>query len=192
MSTELNKIFSKYFNPCAHEPQKINMELCKECGGGCCKSMGCHISPFDLKEITLESIISLIDETGCVSIDWWDGNPITNENNDERTYFLRIKNKDSEIIDPTFGGVCSILTDIGCPLAFEYRPKGARELIPCSDECKVQYSKQECAIDWYPFQYIMAQVYNHYFKKGNLSNNPLMTLTAMKDLFDMLLGMDNE
>lgn len=187
---ELNKIFSKYFNPVIFEQSKINNELCKKCDGSCCKTMGCHISPFNLKEISVEFIISLINESGCVSIDWWDGNPITNEHDNQRVYFLRIKNINSNIIDPSFGGTCSILTDNGCPLSYEYRPKGARELIPDENECRVEYSKQQCAIDWYNYQDIMTQVYDYYFEKGDFVENPMMFAALFEDLISTILNDD--
>ena len=162
---ELNNIFAKYFKPCAQESSKVNIELCRKCGGECCKSMGCHISPFDLKEISVKSIISLIDETECISIDWWEGNPITNQSDGSRAYFLRIKNKNANIIDPSFGGLCSILTDNGCPLSFEYRPKGARDLIPKEISCHDRYSKHQCAIDWFEYQNVLIEVLEYYFSK---------------------------
>lgn len=185
---ELNNIFAKYFIPSAYESSDINTELCKKCGGCCCKTMGCHISPFDLKEIILSNIISLIDESGCISIDWWDGNPITEECNGENVYFLRIKNKNSKVIDPSFGGECSILTDIGCPLLFEYRPRGGRKLKPSERECLVGYSKQQCAIDWYNYQDIMKSVYEYYFTKGDITDSPFMFASIAEDLLKSLMA----
>lgn len=172
---ELNNIFEKYFNPCSYEPLKEDKEMCKECGGCCCKSMGCHISPFDLKEVSVESIISLITESNCVSIDWWEGNPNTGNHDDTRTYFLRIKNNNSKVIDPSFGGVCSILTDKGCPLPFEYRPKGARDLVPAYIDCEAYYSKQCCAIDWYNYQNVMKAVYSYFEAQKDMSEFCLLT-----------------
>lgn len=163
-SMELNNLFSKYFIPASSDNSKVNTNLCEKCGGSCCKNMGCHISPFDLKEISVESIINLIEESNCISIDWWEGNPITEENTGERAFYLRIRNENSVIIDPSYGGKCSILTDNGCPLSFEYRPKGARELIPNINNkcCRDGYSKRQCAIDWYSYKDIMEQVYDHF------------------------------
>lgn len=184
---ELNKVFSKYFKPVSLESSKVNTELCKGCGGLCCKAMGCHISPFDLKEISVLLIISLIDESDCISIDWWSGNPITNEQDGTNTYFLRIKNKNSKVIDPSFGGECSILTDIGCSLSFEYRPKGARELKPVEGECIIGYSKQQCAIDWYDYQDVLEAVYNHYLIKGDVVDSPFMFMSLIEDLRKSLI-----
>jgi len=169
MERNLNEIFAKYFKPVNYEILKYNPELCRGCGGLCCKTMGCHISPEDLKdEITVESIIRLIDETGCISIDWWEGDPSEN-NAVSRGLFLRIKNVNAKIIDPSYGDECSILTDKGCPLIYSYRPKGARELIPAETECLVGYSKQQCAIDWLPYRDILEEVYEYYENKGEVT-----------------------
>lgn len=185
---ELNNVFAKFCNPCTLETSKVNTEICKKCGGGCCQAMGCHISPSDLKDISVESIISFINETGCISIDWWEGNPITNERDGQRVYFLRIKNVKGNVIDPSFGGACSILTDIGCPLFYEYRPKGARELIPSEGDCHVGYSKQECAAEWHQYQDVMKQVYDYYFEKGDVVDSPMMFATVFQDLISTILG----
>ena len=185
---ELNKIFEKYFIPSNETPNE-NRHICKECGGQCCKSMGCHISPFDLKEISKESIIAFIDESQCISIDWWEGNAKTNEKDNSKSFYLRIRNKNAKVIDPAFGRhVCSLLTDMGCPLHFVYRPKGGRGLVPnpnMTDECQVLYEKQQCAIEWMPYLDIMTEVYNHYKKKGEVTPN-------LMGFMKWLLGVDDE
>lgn len=180
---ELNNIFEKYINPVKHDSSKVDSEYCKNCGGKCCHAMGCHISPFDFKEITFQSIVNFIDETECISIDWWNGNPITNDESEEKAFFLRIKNKDSKVIDPSYGGTCCILTDTGCPLSFEYRPKGARELIPHESECVIKYSKQQCAIDWYPYQDILQQVHDYYYEKGEMTESNISAVDCLLSLF---------
>lgn len=184
---ELNKVFEKYFIPCTEEP-KENCEICKKCGGGCCKAMGCHISPFDLKEISKESIIALIDESQCISIDWWEGDPITNINDGTKSFYLRIKNIDAKVIDPTFGGhPCMLVTDTGCPLSFAYRPKGGRDLIPhiSTNDCDAQYDKQQCAIEWREHLDVMQEVYEYYKEKGEVTQN-------FMSFMNWLLGVDDE
>lgn len=162
----LNDIFKKYVKPASQDTSLINESICEKCSGNCCKAMGCHISPFDLKEISVQSIINFIDEAKCISLDWWEGNPITNKHDGSKGFYLRIRNLNSPIVDPAYARQCSLLTDTGCPLAFEYRPKGARELVPGVTECKVQYSKQQCAIDWLPYADVLQSVYDYYVSKG--------------------------
>ena len=73
----------------------------------------------------------------------------------------------------------------------EYRPKGARELIPSEGECIVNYSKQQAAIDWLQYHDILSEVYEYYFEKGDVVDSPLMALTVLDDLLS-LLGINDE
>lgn len=43
-------------------------EQCATCGGECCKSMGCHFSPNDFDDLSIESLEKIISE-GDISID---------------------------------------------------------------------------------------------------------------------------
>lgn len=179
---DLNKIFDKFIIPAEaqDESTKADYSLCKTCAKKrrtCCEHLGCQISPYDLKDVSVEGIIAFIDETDCISIDWWEGNPKTGENDNGRVYFLRMRGIHRDVIDPAiYGSPCMALTDNGCCLDFPHRPKGARELIPQADhrECIDNYSKEECCIEWMDFQDIMVQVVEHYkqimFK--NLSEMP--------------------
>lgn len=186
---QILEIFKKYFKPVQEEPSKIEYSICKSCGGGCCHSLGCHISPHDLLSVSKESIRNFIDESKCISIDWWDGNPVTNKNNGEKSFFLRIMNKDSFVVDPSFGGQCSILTDSGCPLIFAYRPKGARELIPISGEadCHCGYTKQQCAADWLPYNDILSELCEEYVSENNCTQSALIALDKLNPFEALML-----
>jgi len=130
--------------------------LCSECQGGCCKNMGCHYSPRDFKQINIKTLKKLIDE-GNTSIDWWEGD-ILDEDRD-RTYYLRIRNKNSKIVDPSCGGECILLTEEGCNLSFFNRPMGGRALLPSekgAGNCKTEYSKEDYCKEWYPYQNILG------------------------------------
>lgn len=127
-----------------------NNETCSKCAGACCKNMGCHISPNDLKEVTKDSIMKLLS-SDVVSIDRWE--------DDDPIYYLRIRNSNSKIIDYSWGGRCSILADNGCLLEYKYRPRGARELVPhTSHLCNGRYNKWDCVQEWKQFQKILKKV----------------------------------
>lgn len=132
-------------------------EKCSRCKGTCCKTMGCHFSPDDFKEISFESLKAEI-EKGFISIDWWEGA--------EPEYFLRMRNKFQPIVDPSWGGECILLTPNGCPLPFEKRPLGARALEPKSTRqgCVQHYSKKQCKDDWKKYNDILVQLVE-YFRK---------------------------
>jgi Fe-S-cluster containining protein len=134
-----------------------NKTICSSCGGKCCKNMGCHYSPDDVGEITIESIQSLLN-TGNVSIDWWEGDVLEKERG--QVYYLRVRNVNEGILDPSWGGVpCKLLTKSGCSLSWKNRPKGGRGVIPIEGgNCQTEYSKKQCAIDWYPYQNTLDSV----------------------------------
>lgn len=163
-----------------------NKTICSKCKGQCCKQMGCHFSPEDFKEISFEALKAEIDK-GHISIDWWEGNPFEeinysfiasideydfgiseidedDEDTIERAYFLRAKNVGANIIDASWGGTCSLLTEKGCSLSYNDRPKGGRELIPVegNKECITNYSKQDCAKEWHTYDDILTQLYDYY------------------------------
>lgn len=131
-----------------------NYEVCSECQGACCKSMGCHYSPKDFIKVDIKSLRKVLDE-GNTSIDWWEGDIFNNEK--DRTYYLRMRNKNSRIVDASWGGECILLTEEGCSLSFPNRPKGGRDLIPKTESghCITEYSKEDCCKEWYPYQSIL-------------------------------------
>lgn len=141
----------------------INTEVCSKCKGRCCKSMGCHFAPSDFKDLTFEGLKKEIDK-GYISIDWWEGNPFDEDSDDiSRACYLRMRNKNSDIIDASWGGECILLTETGCPLSFEDRPKGGRELIPNSSHyCTEGYSKNDASQEWYKYADILESLIDHY------------------------------
>ena len=162
----------------------LNKELCKECGGNCCKTMGCHYSPEDFKDISYESLKKEI-ERGHISIDWWEGDPADDGelNIGEKAFFLRVRNIGAGIVDASWGGVCMLLGEDGCILNDEDRPKGGRLLVPCEDgKCEVLYSKQQAAIDWLKYKDILLRLYDEY-NEGRSNNDINELLDMMKALF---------
>lgn len=135
---------------------------CKECGGKCCQAMGCHLAPEDLPALDIDSIRSKLSE-GNLSIDWWEGDPRSGKYVYSCGYYLRMRNVGAPVVDPSWGGRCVLLTDAGCPLSFEERPKGARTLKPSNCHvCYGDYDKRQCAIDWIPHHEMLAQLAEEY------------------------------
>lgn len=136
--------------------------MCKKCGGACCKQMGCHYSPSDFSEITYESLMAEIKK-GHISIDWWEGEC------DE--YFLRIRNVERQVVDPSWGGTCSLLSKNGCVLKFEDRPLGARALEPKRDrygfQCVQHYTKEDCKNEWAAHNNILAALKSYFESEGS-------------------------
>jgi hypothetical protein len=115
----------------------------------------------DFNDISFESLKNIIDK-GYISIDWWEGDVFGN--NRGCTYYLRVRNKDADIVDASWGGECILLTNNGCSLSFNERPKGGRGLIPKEDfNCEVTYSKKDSCRDWYPYQDILTKLVDIYY-----------------------------
>ena len=51
-----------------------------------------------------------------------------------------------------------LLTEEGCSLSYEERPKGGRLLIPSDHQCEVKYTKQDVACDWYEYRDILEKL----------------------------------
>lgn len=195
-------VFPKYLNPAPLSDGVANLDLCKQCGGLCCKALGCHFHPKDFKVITEESMIDFINESGCISLDWFEGDPYaTEEDNDkdtigfvelmmstisnERIYFPRMKSINAPVLDVSLHGQCAILTDKGCPLLFSYRPYGGRCLVPgntLEDGCDSDYNKRECAKSWFPYKDIMQKVADSFAAEvKNMHLDPIMALAMSMD-----------
>lgn len=102
---------------------------------------------------------------------WWEGNPFDHDKTEEipRAFFLRVRNRNSNIVDASWGGVCSLLSNTGCILSYDKRPKGGRSLIPAVPECRITYTKDQCARDWYKYNDILRKLEDHYYDK-NIEN----------------------
>lgn len=99
----------------------INYDMCKECGGECCKQNGCVYLPQDFKSLDFEYLKAEIDK-GNISIG---GEPITGFLDNAWTFllYLRARNVDSDIVEliPS-GNPCKLLTPTGCSLEESARP----------------------------------------------------------------------
>lgn len=161
-----------------------NLEICKDCGGVCCAHMGCHYAPTDFKDLTYEGLKKEIDK-GYISIDWWQNNPFDDERNISRALFLRVRNVKSNVVDPSWGGRCSLLTETGCSLSYDERPKGGRTLIPVKyGNCEIKYSKDECARDWYEYNEILLNLEKYYELQEKTSGEGYFDFT------NLFTGMD--
>ena len=120
-------------------------EVCAICRGRCCKTMGCHYSPRDFKDLSYEGLKREI-EKGRIAIDWWVG--------EEPEYYLRARHIGEPIVCGSWGGTCVNLTENGCSLSWEERPLGGRALKPGATpfhECEDFYSKEDCKNEWKPY-----------------------------------------
>lgn len=191
--------FKKFVSPVPYEPCKEDCNICKACAQirpVCCQCFPCYISPHDLKDLSFEGIIALL-ESGVVSVDWYEPNqnsvhPEMRTDGNIPHLFLRMRGAKRKVVDPAFGLTCCILwdKDKGCPLDFAYRPKGARELIPNQDMdkgCESTYEKDDCALEWDPYKEILNKAVSHFMQLGDFElYDPIdLLLHTLEELSDL-------
>ena len=136
--------------------------ICLACTNNktCCETMGCHLSPKDLKEgVNFKSLKSLLS-SGNYAVDWWEGD-VMGEDRRGQSHYLRARNVRESAYCGSWGGVCVLLTDQGCSLSFSERPFGGKAVIPSkSGECPTIYSKEQSAKDWYQYNDLILDVVN--------------------------------
>lgn len=89
--------------------------------------------------------------------------------------YLRTRNVNRPIIDifhtENESVPCKLWdSKTGCRLRYNKRPKGGRLLKPkinIDDYCIHAYNELNAAIDWYPYQDIMYEVYKHFIHEQN-------------------------
>jgi Fe-S-cluster containining protein len=136
-----------------------NTSLCKKCGR-CCNHYAGIVHPSQLPEITVKVLKQMFKDGYC--FDNYVGNPTDNPEYDDLTaWFIRPQhtNKIGQLIDESYGGKCSFLTDTGCKLTFENRPAGCQDLIPGVTKCvnTKGYDKASASANWLPYNKIIEQ-----------------------------------
>ncbi len=140
-------------------------DICKMCGGKCCKANGCSFAPGDFKEISFEYLKKIISK-GFISIIII---PDVQTGLEEETLVLKVRNKGSKVCDleVNIPRQCILLEETGCFFEDSDRPYGGRALVPRIPGigCKKGYSYRQCAIDWKPYQAVLKELYKYFAVK---------------------------
>lgn len=147
---------------------------CTECKGKCCREKGCCLSPEDLfralskknqelnfrrmlqKELKEHLMNLLKEEDGLYAID-------RTVAADGPFYYLRMRHKCYTFIGVDAIGECVALTDTGCMLSYQERPKGGRFLKSSPDRrCQQMYTMADMYKDWAPFSKMLSEIYEEY------------------------------
>lgn len=145
-----------------------NKELCKKCGGMCCKKSGCDYFTSDFSVINKNSIIKAL-ETGNISIvSTLDFDTLNNGTKVAIPFlYLRARNKDRDIVDLfSMKKQCSMLKEDGCFYSLEDRPGGGANLIPDAEMCKPLLDPVEEMLKWKPYQNLLAKLVKRFTGKS--------------------------
>lgn len=145
-----------------------NKKLCSTCGGVgglCCKAGGCVWFPSDFKEITLNSIDTIL-QNGKASIV---GTPNATLKGNTPIFngvilSLRARNINRGPIDLiSISTCCASLTPTGCEFNFKDRPSGGKHLIPMPNlECYEDFRIKDVEEKWYAYNKILSRLVRRY------------------------------
>lgn len=106
--------------------------ICRECGGFCCKKSGCDYSTRDFKELGIKAIIDILNEGNVSIVSAFDYSVLPDGRKVPVFFlYLRARNIDRGPVDLfSFKKQCSMLTEDGCAYDLEHRPLGGANLVP--------------------------------------------------------------
>lgn len=141
-----------------------NTEVCKNCGGRCCKKSGCDYWPSDLPDRTYKGILKFL-ENGKVSIvAMMNFKRINGKLCNFPFLYLRERNTGRDIVDLlSMKTPCSNLTEHGCSYTYEERPSGGKNLTPSKDGlCYPKEDNLQKVLEWSPYQKQLEKIVKRY------------------------------
>ena len=141
-----------------------NKEVCKNCGGRCCKKSGCDYWPSDLPDKTYNGILEFL-ENGKVSIvAMMNFKRINGKLCNFPFLYLRERNTGRDVVDLlSMKTPCSNLTEHGCSYTYEERPSGGKNLTPSKDGlCYPKEDNLQKVLEWSPYQKQLEKIVKRY------------------------------
>ncbi len=141
-----------------------NTEVCKNCGGRCCKKSGCDYWPSDLPDKTYKGILKFL-ENGKVSIVAMMNFKRINEKLCNFPFlYLRERNTGRDVVDLlSMKTPCSNLTEHGCSYTYEERQSGGKNLTPSKDGlCYPKEDNLQKVLEWSPYQKKLEKIVKRY------------------------------
>ena len=160
-------------------------EVCRVCGGACCKANGCSLAPEDmLRELaewkakqedggeTRKGRDAVLEkqQSGLPQRTWLERwlqasqcaiDSFTGQSGP--CYYIRMRHKCFTFIGVDAMGECIALTDRGCSLSYERRPRGGRYLEGRQDRrCLQHYTREQMETDWSPYQQLLSEIWDRW------------------------------
>ena len=141
----------------AKEIKNENLNLCRECGGMCCKKSGCDYSADDFDNCSYNNLVKELSKGDKSIICYM---KFKEDDLGNVTYepflYLRARNNNRDIIDlVSIKTGCSLLLSNGCSLDYKHRPMGGRNLKPVAPGeggCRPLKNPLDVVNSWKPHQ----------------------------------------
>lgn len=139
------------------EIKNENINICRECGGMCCKKSGCDYSANDFKNCSYDNLLKELLKGDKSIICYIKFNE---DNNGNLTYssflYLRARNNNRGPVDLiSLKTGCALLMENGCPFDYKHRPEGGRNLKPVKSSegsCRPVKNPIDISMSWKPHQ----------------------------------------
>lgn len=131
-----------------------NKDICKKCGGRCCKKSGCDYFVSDFESMSTSYLEEFLKQgnasiVALLNVDELNGKYII-----EPVLTLRARNKNRDIVDlVSMKTECMSLTETGCKFDISKRPSGGSTFMPKENgNCEETVSKLEEIKKFLPYQ----------------------------------------
>lgn len=161
-----------------------NKELCKKCGGYCCKKSGCDYLPKDFDNLSTKAILEILKDGNISVVSALRFTRLNNKLLVDTVLYLRARNTNRDIVDLlSIKTPCSMLREDGCAYDLKNRPSGGVNLIPGNTkyECFPKEDPKELIKEWDSYQKPLSKVVK--ILTGNTVEEQLK-IDAMKLLED--------
>lgn len=145
-----------------------NLEICKNCGGMCCKKSGCDLWIEDIEDKTQKGILELLATEKYSIVALMNFKRINGKICNMPFLYLRARNQNRDIVDLlSMKTTCINLRDNGCEFSYENRPSGGKNLTPSeSGNCVPKENPFEKIKLWAPYQNLLTKIVKRYTGKS--------------------------
>lgn len=154
------------------EKEKIeDLDICRECGGMCCKKSGCDYAVSDFDDRSMKGLLEslAVGDKSIVAMINFETLP-NGKFIAVPFLYVRARNCDRDVIDlVSMKTTCSMLTDTGCSYSYEDRPFGGRNLVPrrrSDGPCRPLDNPLDKIMEWEPYQKQLSKIVKRYTGKS--------------------------
>ena len=138
-----------------------NKDMCKKCGGRCCKKSGCDYLPQDFNDLTTNGLYEKLKEGNISIIASLKVETLPNNNIYINPFlYLRARNINRDIVDLlSLKTTCTQLTETGCRYSYDERPSIGKNLIPMDDfKCYPKENPIALIESWESYQKVLSKL----------------------------------